>query len=693
MNNGYRYLHDEEFLKKIDTFHIKEQHIRILVLDFMTENPIYNIEGQATGGTINLAGNSAVRRTGNLSMVTPNENVNLLTAKSMLSINKKISLEIGFTNFTDSYLDYNIIWMPLGVYVISEVSISNSTSGLNISLQLKDKMSLLNGECGGTIPASTQFDEYETIDETGKYILSKPTIYQIIQEVVHHFGGEDLGKIIISDVPDRIKQTMKWTGSKPLYLMNKNNDMTYTATLDEPLDCTLEDPASITISKGKYKKYQQGDNVGYIYVDFVYPNELITDAGATVCDVLDSIKKLLGNFEYYYDIEGNFRFQEIKNYLNNAQSTTELNKFKQLTELNENNYILDFTKGKSVYSFDDATLVTAYSNTPQYNMIKNDFIVWGKREIAGLELPIRYHLAIDKKPEIQDATYHRWLYTDPDTEITSLRKPIIISPLPQPGSVDYYYTEGDGSPAYPVYYWDVETQGYIALNTNLYKAVEPNGNPNKMTDWRYQLYLSDAEAGDQGLEPSRYYAEMKAEFPKIFDVENEEYIKTYDGADLDYWLDFIDSDAAIQELSVNNIGVRSKVVVDDSINCLFEPAIPEVVYIRLDDEEMAEKKQEANDNGVPWSVTSETIYDALAYGGGFNSAYDLVRSLLYQYTSYNEGITLQTIPIYHLEPNTRISVVNGASGISGDYVINSMSIPLDINGTMSISCTRALERL
>ena len=90
MNNGYRYLHDEEFLKKIDTFHIKEQHIRVSVLDFITENPIHNIEGQATGGTINLAGNSAVRRTGNLSMIAPDENVNLLTAKSMLSINKKI---------------------------------------------------------------------------------------------------------------------------------------------------------------------------------------------------------------------------------------------------------------------------------------------------------------------------------------------------------------------------------------------------------------------------------------------------------------------------------------------------------------------------------------------------------------------------------------------------------------------------
>ena len=71
-------------------------------------------------------------------------------------------------------------------------------------------MVFLNGECGGTISASTTFHEYDEIDpETGNYFVSKPTIVQIIRELVNHFGGEQLSKIIISDVPLRIKKVMK----------------------------------------------------------------------------------------------------------------------------------------------------------------------------------------------------------------------------------------------------------------------------------------------------------------------------------------------------------------------------------------------------------------------------------------------------------------------------------------------------
>ena len=32
-------------------------------------------------------------------------------------------------------------------------------------------------------------------------------------------------------------------------------------------------------------------------------------------------------------------------------------------------------------------------------------------------------------------------------------------------------------------------------------------------------------------------------------------------------------------------------------------------------------------------------------------------------------------------------------GIYGDYMIKSITLPLDINGTMNLSCTRALERI
>ena len=80
-------------------------------------------------------------------------------------------------------------------------------------------------------------------------------------------------------------------------------------------------------------------------------------------------------------------------------------------------------------------------------------------------------------------------------------------------------------------------------------------------------------------------------------------------------------------------------------------------------------------------------------GGSLKPAYDEIKKELYQYTTFNEQVSLTTIPIYYLEPNTRITIRDSATGIYGDFMIKSISMPLDINGTMSISCTKALERL
>jgi len=112
-----------------------------------------------------------------------------------------------------------MIWFPQGVFVITAANLSHSTSGITISLTIHDKMALLNGECGGTLPASVVFHEVEDIDENGNTVINRPTIYQIIQELVHHFGGEQIGKIIISDIDERVKRIMKWTGSTPLFLL------------------------------------------------------------------------------------------------------------------------------------------------------------------------------------------------------------------------------------------------------------------------------------------------------------------------------------------------------------------------------------------------------------------------------------------------------------------------------------------
>ncbi|AXF52490.1 MAG: putative flagellin-like protein [Caudoviricetes sp.] len=672
MKKKYPYLKDSPFLKQFDKIKTKEQYVKIIVLDF-SEKPIEEIQGKVTGGNLNLDGKSSIRRTANLQMVSTDYKNNLTRVSSLLSINKKVEIEIGFLNNTDLYQTFPMIWFPVGIFVIMNPSISNSDSGINISLQLKDKMCLLNGECGGTFPASVTLHEYETINEDGKYVILKPTIYQIIQELVNHFGGEQLGKIIISDVDTRIKQVVKWTGGNPLYIVREvvGGSTQYLATTDY----------TEAASHGAYKQYEYGEDIGYIYTDFTYPGELIGDAGTTVCDALDQIKNTLGNFEYFYDRDGNFIFQEVKNYLNTTQATVEMDK------MNSGDYLLDMSKGKSVYSFDDSTLITSYSNSPQYSMIKNDFIVWGIREGSeGNKLPIRYHLAIDKKPEIGN-TYNVIFFENED-ELVEAKCPMVFpnkSSFPAVGQEEVFYMANDTR---KIYKWDSKEKKYTELKDVNLQSV-------KTTDWRTELYLSGSVTEPLATNSNYYYTELKAEWPKIYDIKagkfKEEALKHQ--TEIDFFLDFIDSSSMINELSVQNIGRRSKVISDNSINCVFEPEVPDLVLLDVSDPDIAELRNECLNQGQNFIQVDSKIFDMVAIGGKSNSAYNMVRELLYQYTSYNENISIDALPIFYLEPNSRITVRDVRSGIYGDYMIDSISIPFDVGGTMSLSCTRALERI
>ncbi len=67
--------------------------------------------------------------------------------------------------------------------------------------------------------------------------------------------------------------------------------------------------------------------------------------------------------------------------------------------------------------------------------------------------------------------------------------------------------------------------------------------------------------------------------------------------------------------------------------------------------------------------------------------------LLYQYTHMNNTISFNYLPIYYLEPNTRITIDDPNSSIYGDYIIQSISLPLDISSTMTISAYKALQKI
>jgi hypothetical protein len=70
--------------------------------------------------------------------------------------------------------DYpDIIWFNQGIYVISSFSSSLTGNNYSISIGGKDKMCLLNGDMGGSLPASIDFGLIDT------YIYSyEPVIFE-----------------------------------------------------------------------------------------------------------------------------------------------------------------------------------------------------------------------------------------------------------------------------------------------------------------------------------------------------------------------------------------------------------------------------------------------------------------------------------------------------------------------------------
>lgn len=678
MKVNYPYLNDSNFLDIIDTLKVSEKYVKITALDW-TEKPIREIQGIISSGSLTVDGKSAIRRTINLNS---SFETNITDVNSIFAINKKIFIEIGYLNKTNKYKEYPIIWFPQGVFIIISANVNHNLSSTSVSLQARDKMSLLNGDCGGTIPASTRLDTYETVDKNGNWIVEKPCVDQVIREVVNHFGGEQLSKIIISDVEKRIKTVMKWIGNTPIYWIKEGENDFFTT-----------DYSKATAAEFK-KQYNYNDDVGYIYSDFVFSDEFIADAGNTVCTILDKIVSFLGgNYEYFYDVFGNFIFQEIKNYINISQTTL------RIDELKNRDYILDMSKGKIAYDFTNKNIITSYSNAPQYNNIKNDFIVWGIRETAeGLTLPIRYHLAIDKKPKIGNI-YTVFFYTDPDDGLEKAKIPIKYSNYTA-------ITQMDGKAG--VFYQDNSTGNIYIWNGKEYEQVSNDNFIRIMTnDWRSELYLQGVAAEPLGIASNYYYIELMNEWPKLYNLKAEQHTDSegvyYTGAfyqevidhpsDIDYFLDFIDSEAAISKFNVEAIGRRTIVENSDDFNCVFEPDIPNFVIIETGTEETEKKREECNRRNQAYIQVDSNIFSSLAIGGNYNSCYWEIKNLLYSRTGYNESIQIQALPIYHIEPNIRVKAFDKNSDIYGEYMINSISLPLAIDSLMSISAIRENEKI
>ena len=165
------FLLDKDFLKKLDIYPRKEVYARITSLAF-NEEPVEQIEGLITTGSVNVDGSSSIRRTCSLTMIS-----NQLNLKDYnWAIKTKFRLEVGLRNeIDDKYPD--ICWFPLGLYIITSFTSSIQSNNRSISIQGKDKMCLLTGDLGGNLPSIIDFGREEWYDYDYERVVLLPNDY------------------------------------------------------------------------------------------------------------------------------------------------------------------------------------------------------------------------------------------------------------------------------------------------------------------------------------------------------------------------------------------------------------------------------------------------------------------------------------------------------------------------------------
>lgn len=430
---------DKDFLKQLDTSKHKTIYAKVTSLTF-DELPIEEITGRVTQGSINVDGNSAVRRTCSLSMVAKEVNIN----DYYWGVNSKFSLSIGLENNINPRYP-KIIWFPQGIYLFTSFNTSQSLNNFTISLQGKDKMALLNGEIGGSLTAlSYDFGTYDQKLIDGSIENVKLQLKDIIRHVVHEYAREPFSKIIINDLDEVATELLEYRGNYPMFFFIKADgdgsfdvvNMTMSnsqriwydkdgvrvqgtikdleeSDFDKLMQLEFVEGANIakkvylsdSLNADAYTiaKIEYGETAGYRATELVYPGDLFAAVGEPVTAVLDKIKNVLGEFEYFYDIDGRFIFQKKKNYVQTSFNNIVKDDYVESAVLSSS----------SSYSFEDGVLISSFGNTPNLLNLRNDFSIWGtKKSVTGKELPVHLRYAIDDKPKYYKNTEGKIFISD-----------------------------------------------------------------------------------------------------------------------------------------------------------------------------------------------------------------------------------------------------------------------------------------
>lgn len=717
---------DLKLLDQLYDSNKREVFVKIISLNF-DETPREEITGRVTQGSVSVDGTSAVRRTCSLTIIAQELGIH----EYYWGLNTKFKLYVGMKNDID-FSQPEIIWIPLGLYLITSFNTNQTLNSYQISIQGKDKMCLLNGDINGSIVAKTVDFGIITevtykVDENGKKVVDSITeekipIKTIIKEVVHEYAKEPYHNIIINDLDEMALSMVE-----------------------------LENADGVK------------EKIGYVETPLVYAGELIGQVGNSVTSsCLDKIRDMLGDFEYFYNLEGQFVFQRKHSFINKSWNSLRKSDDEKYAENSE--YVSPY-----IYSFFGGNLVTSFQNQPNLLNVRNDFAIWGTRQTStGADIDFHLRYAIDSKKLLQE--YKSYNYKEDEngsisgyytinmgedySQVTEEREEAFRayqSAINEYSEAIEDYSNAELSLQTAQEDYDIALENHHTNNTSStviqlavafeklnkakdeLKSAEENRDSAKEAtkgpwpffermcgDWREILYQMAADWFQNGQEEEfytklyennpnfingitgyeQYYTDIYSFWRDIYDpvynsdVENgwkiswdEENSCPKHPEDLTFWFDFLDTEGEISKYSVKNIGSRTKSISSSTARVIDYPPVPLTVYRP----QGASEDNQLSGYDYDYNKTQDEI-DAMTIPV-YASAKQELDNLLYNYSYCAESISLSVLPVYHLEPNYKILVKDDNSGINGEYIINRLTIPLNYNGMMTINATKAVDRL
>lgn len=746
---------DYVFLKELDNHRNRTTYARITNLT-TEQYPIERIEGIVTAGSINIDSKSAVRRVLQLTLTTDKLNINNIYWGLSTRIKVEIGLENKFNpNYeniiwfpqgvfiiTDFKTSGQVKKYQITVSAKDKMCLLNGDVGGNFNAETQLDIERIQLEDG------TWVDEKKPI----AYII-REMIHHYAQESFHNIIIRDIDTLSLKVMrnykttfylikrldTDQIVEVyyddlLAEISEKYQYYLYPNLTVNFKNLLEGfVFDYMVDEDDTGLISYEESKKQpwiifdkdaikytvikiESGEDIGYQLTETYYPDELIAGVNDTVTSVLDKIVKTFGAFEYFYNLDGQFVFQAKETYVNTS--------WNNMYQIENEQYIAPAAVSSKVkYMFEGSELTTAYQNAPKLGSIKNDFTVWGtiKSGSGNTEIPIHMRYAIDRKPEYYH-TYDGLIYITNKFFKQVIQKNEKYKDLEGPTftiegnkykieewreiiyqmAMDYYQHNHDDDFEIMIQRHNIDS----IFNVSYYERGK-TGYEQYYHDiegfWR-TLYAPEEEIEKiQAKNKKAYFITDTVNLDNFYDEDNN-YIGPWNKnivenpSTLIFWFDFFESEnLGLGQFSVPAIGSRPKNVKNDKVQALIYKDVPDIVFVSQEDYDTYKKAGRLL-TGYDYIITDDFIEECLANDSITIStrsvtAQEQIDELLYNNAYCNETVTITSVPIYYLEPNTIISAKDELRMVNGYYIINKVSLPLAYKGTMKITAIKVPERI